>query len=89
MLFCYEVSSRSTIIAWLSLSEYVFSLAPSVSFGFLTLSYTSHPINLSGIPKDQVLVICKLGLVHYFMSAALPELLLNRGVETLELGGYF
>lgn len=70
-----EVSSLATITAWLSLSEYDFSLAPSVIFGFLTLSYASHHINLSGIPKDQVVVICKFGLVHEFMSFTLPELL--------------
>ena len=54
MQFGYEVSSLSTITAWLRLSECVYSFAPSVIFGFLTLSYTSHPINLLGIPKDQV-----------------------------------
>ena len=54
MQFGYEVSSLSTITAWLRLSECVYSFAPSVTFGFLTLSYTSHPINLLGIPKEQV-----------------------------------
>lgn len=64
MLSGYEVSPLSTISGWLSLPEYGFYLFPSVIFGFLTLSYTPHHINLLGMPQDQVLDICKFGLVH-------------------------
>lgn len=60
------------ITAWLSLPGCVFLLAPSVIFGFLALSYSPYRITLLGISQDQVLVICKVGLVHYIWPLLSP-----------------